>query len=42
MIIVPAEKLAAAVDKWIKPGVIRHLSKSDEQKKDNQKVLKSS
>jgi hypothetical protein len=33
---VPADKLAAAVDKWLKPGVIRHVveqSKLDREEK---------
>jgi hypothetical protein len=32
MIIVPADKLAAAVDKWLKPGVIRRVSMEQQQK----------
>jgi hypothetical protein len=33
MIKVPADKLAAAVDKWLKPGVIRKLSQQQKEEK---------
>jgi hypothetical protein len=34
---VPADKLAAAVDKWLKPGVLRHVAKQSKLDREEKK-----